>query len=271
MAQVEVGAVTHVGRRNNNEDAFGLLPELGLYAVADGMGGYEGGEVASGLAIRSLLSFVERSHRDPEATWPCRALKELAPPESLLRAGVVQADREIHEHKAGALSQMGSTLVALWLCGGAAVVAHVGDSRIYRWRAGTLEALTTDHSVWAEMQAAGMDPASSGLPYRHQITRALGIRGAEPELQTLSLEEGDLFLLCSDGLHDVLSAERLGALLAEQAPAQALCERLVEAAYAQGGQDNITAVIVRLVGPAQAGVTPRRSPGEPARGDGAAS
>lgn len=240
-------AVSHVGRRSNNEDAFCVAPELGLFAVADGMGGYHGGEVASALAVERLRDFVARAQRDPEGTWPCKEDRRRPLLENVVRAAVLCAHRAIAERREGALAQMGATVVVLLFDGARLAVGHVGDSRLYRLRGGALSRLTRDHSVYEELLAAGLAPgARADFPYRNQITRALGIDAAHlAETSSPEVQRGDTYLLCSDGLSEPLPEARLGALLGGPSVQQA-CERLVRAAYEAGGSDNITAVVVRV-------------------------
>jgi serine/threonine protein phosphatase PrpC len=244
--KVEAVGISHVGRRKNNEDRLCIEPSLGLYAVADGMGGYEGGEVASRLTVDELSGFVARNRRDPGGTWPCKEDKKRSFQENLLSAGVMVAHQAIVAGRVGVLDQMGSTVVAVLVEAGRLTFAHVGDSRLYRLRDGKLEQLTRDHSVWAEMEAHGMAGARENFPYRNQITRALGTNVARPDVATLELQRGDTFLLCSDGLYDPLEAARLGELLSK--PLGEASEALVQAAYDAGGTDNITAVLLRAEG-----------------------
>ncbi len=232
-------AVSLVGRRKNNEDAYLVAPELALYAVADGIGGYAGGEVASRLTVESLESFIARNRRDAQGTWPCKEDKKLSFAENLLRAAVRQAHEAIVKERRGELDQMGSTVVAVLVDGRRATLAHVGDSRIYRLRGGTLSQLTRDHSLWAELEAAGMSPGErAGFPHKNVVTRALGIEAARPDLVTIELEPGDRLLLCSDGVHDPLDAAALRELMEGDAG------EVARAAYEAGSSDNITAVLL---------------------------
>jgi serine/threonine protein phosphatase PrpC len=236
--------LTHVGRRSNNEDALLDARKLGLFAVADGLGGYEGGEIASKLTVSVLESFVEANVRDPQGTWPIRELKSRTFEENLLAAASASAHREISARRTGNLSQMGSTVVAALLRGDKLTVMHCGDSRIYRLREGVVTALTRDHSVWAEMVAAGLAGDRAGFAWKNQITRALGLDGhCTADVATFEVRRGDVYLLCSDGLYDPLEAPRLEAGL-RLSPEEA-CRDLVAAAFEAGSHDNITGVVVR--------------------------
>lgn len=145
-----------VGRRANNEDALLVRPGLGLFVVADGMGGYEGGEVASATVVEALAGFVARNDVDPDGTWPVRERGDLGPLEMLVEASLRVADREVKAKKHGVLSRMGSTAVLALFRGARVVIGHVGDSRVYRLRDGELARLTEDHSVAAELARSGM-------------------------------------------------------------------------------------------------------------------
>lgn len=236
--------LTHVGRRSNNEDALLDARELGLFAVADGLGGYEGGEVASKLTVSVLENFVASNARDPQGTWPIRELKSRTFEENLLAAAGVAAHREIAARRTGNLSQMGSTIVAALLRGSKLTVMHCGDSRIYRLRDREVKALTRDHSVWAEMEAAGLAQDRAGFAWKHQITRALGLEGhSAPDVGTFDVKRGDVYLLCSDGLYDPLGNPRLQQGL--ELDPESACRDLVAAAFSAGSHDNITGVVVR--------------------------
>mgnify|MGYP002648620960 CR=1 FL=1 len=145
--RIDSAGWTHVGRRSHNEDAWTSREDLGLFVVADGMGGYEGGEVASQCVVDAFSGLCERLVRDPEATWPHRRQPHLSHEEDLLLNCTRLAQRAVRARRQGPLREMGSTVVALVLGARGAAVAHVGDSRLYRWRAGQLEPLTRDHSL----------------------------------------------------------------------------------------------------------------------------
>lgn len=240
--QLDAFAISVPGRRANNEDAICARPDLGLFVVADGLGGYDGGEIASELAIDAIEAIVRRTARDADVTWPY----QLDPRHSLDENEVLVATRlagdRINAHRSGRLEQMGSTVAVLRVVGTSAVICHVGDSRVYRLRDGVLESLTIDHSLVAQMVAAGMAP-DAAFPWRHVITRALGMATAEPDVRTEPVRAGDTYLVCSDGLYDPLSDDEMASLLALP-PAEA-CRALVAAAYEAGSRDNISAIVVR--------------------------
>jgi PPM family protein phosphatase len=233
-------AATLTGRRKNNEDAYLVSEGLGLFAVADGMGGYAGGEVASRIAVEELARFIERNRRDGCGTWPCKENRRRSFYENLVSAALTQAHLCIEAQRVGPLDQMGTTVVTVLIEGRDAVLAHVGDSRIYLLRQGALRQLTRDHSLWAELEAAGMNPGPRAeFGYKNMVSRALGITNCyRPDVATLQLEPFDRLLLCSDGLHDLLEPGALAELM------QGPCDALVQAAYDSGSADNITAVLL---------------------------
>ena len=263
--KLECIALTHVGRRDSNQDAFLAAAELGVFAVADGMGGHLGGEVASRLAIEALEELFLRQAQDQDATWPHAADGSILG-ENLVRAATRLAHGRIAARRHGRLSEMGSTLALALAHGDQLVIGHVGDSRVYRLRDGVLAQLTRDHSVYQEMLDQGFDlPAIEDFPYRNMITRALGVQAA-PEVHTHALQQGDVYLLCTDGLSgpvpDARMAEILGGTLGESMldervrldPAAGCDARLARAGVAlmrealeRGGTDNITAVLMRCV------------------------
>ena len=240
--QLDSFALSIPGRRTNNEDAICARPELGLFIVADGMGGYEGGEVASEIAVQSICELVRRTACDRDVTWPYK----IDPARSITENEVVVATRlageRIAARKIGELGQMGSTVVVLRIADDRVVIGHVGDSRAYRLRGGALAQLTIDHSLLAQLEAQGTVPEN--FPFRHVVTRALGTACGEPEVQIDRACVGDVYLLCSDGLSEVLSPAMIAALL--DAPAEQACRALVAAAYAADSRDNISAIVVRV-------------------------
>ena len=227
------GIVSHVGARRRNEDAWVDAPELGLFAVADGMGGHAGGALASRLAAEALLTTFRSQRRDlgPEALG------------ARLETGFRVAEVQVRRRRVAELARMGTTLAALALEAGVGVVAHVGDSRVYRCRGGVVEALTRDHSYVEQMRAAGMAPARH---LRHLITRAVGSDRGPPELRRVDARAGDTFLLCTDGLSDVLGAGHIRRVLARTYAPERSAEALVHEALRRGTQDNVTALVVRI-------------------------
>ena len=243
--QLDTFALSVRGRRSNNEDAFCSRPELGLFVVADGMGGYEGGEIASAIAVDAICELVRRTHGDKDVTWPYKIDPTRTVDENEIIVATRLANERITSRREGELEQMGSTVVVLRIADDRAVIGHVGDSRVYRLRAGVIEQLTIDHSLLAQLIASGSPPPDiETFPWRHVVTRALGTPTGEPEVQLDCALPGDVYLLCSDGLSEVLAPPRIAAMLTH--PAERACRELVEAAYEAGSRDNISAIVVRV-------------------------
>ena len=233
--------VSEVGRRANNEDAWLADPTLGLFVVADGMGGYEGGEIASRTVVSTLNHFFGRT-RDTGLADPTDGH---AVARSRMDLAMRIAHREIMRQRVGHLAQMGSTAVAMLAHGDHMLVAHVGDSRLYRLREDRLDQLTRDHSLYSEMQSAGLMalPGRHECGFSHVITRALGAPGdSRADLRVESVRPGDLFVLCSDGLTDAVSDEMI-ELVATESPRAEVARTLADLAYRRGSSDNITVVV----------------------------
>ncbi|MEM9176124.1 MAG: Stp1/IreP family PP2C-type Ser/Thr phosphatase [Myxococcota bacterium] len=232
-------ASTHVGmRRQANEDRYAIVPELGLYLVADGMGGHKAGQVASHLAAEGAIRAIEALQG---------ASVSLA---ERLRHAVACANREIFTAAQAKqeLSGMGTTFVGMLFGGERLALAHVGDSRAYLLRQGRLRGLTDDHSIVGELlrrhEISEEDAAQH--PHRHVLTRALGVRPrTEPDLAEMTPQEGDVFILCSDGLTGHVDDEEIAERVANEADLEAAAQGLVDAANRAGGQDNITVLLVR--------------------------
>ena len=235
----EAAAQTSLGRvRGSNEDAFGYRADHGFFIVCDGMGGAAGGEVASRITVQAVL---ERMCTD-EADADGRATLHTAIADAN-RAVLDRADRD------PGLYGMGTTLVALLLRAGVALIAHAGDSRCYLWRAGKLERQTHDHSLVDEQMRLGTMTREEAerSPFRSVITRAIGTQQTiTEEILELKTEPGDVFLLCSDGLTREVDEDEIARVLGVGNDLQAAAQRLVEAANEAGGRDNVTCVLVRV-------------------------
>jgi serine/threonine protein phosphatase PrpC len=240
-------AATHIGRRQNNEDFFGLSPELGLFLVADGVGGQEGGEIASRLTVSTITEFFARTANDEEITWPYAFSKTLGRAENRVEAAVRLANQEVLRQKVGPLAQMGSTVVLCSVEQDRIIIGHMGDSRAYRLRGGVLEALTIDHSLYEYLKAqSGREmPPREDFAYNNVITKAIGMSGnVRPEVCSEDFLTGDTYLLCSDGLTGPLSDDKIIEILQGE-DLEKVSKNLVQAAYDAGGKDNITVVVVR--------------------------
>lgn len=228
--------------RANNEDVWAELPEEHFYVLADGMGGHLAGEVAAKEAVLHVCDSMERFLRaNPHPTSDAA--------KSHLRKALSDANtwiRSLSTHHPD-LSGMGTTLCCLLVLGKTVICAHIGDSRIYRFR-GKLERLTQDHSLREELLAQGelTEASAANFPYRNVLTRALGISAhIEPEIQEASFETGDVYFLSSDGLHDALSDKQMETILRQTSSLKEAAITLVDAAKEAGGTDNVTILMLR--------------------------
>jgi PPM family protein phosphatase len=234
---MRVAVATDPGRRRrHNEDAYVCEPPL--FAIADGMGGAQAGEIASGLAA-AVLSEASGDERG----------------EDRVRSLVEEANRRVYRrsNEDAAASGMGTTMTVALVddAGSSVAVAHVGDSRAYRVRGGELEQLTDDHSLVGELVRGGKLSAeeAEAHPQRSVITRAVGTEAdVDVDTFTVEIETGDLYLLCSDGLTDMVPDREILALLAEADDLDRAVHALVDAANAGGGEDNITVVLFAVDG-----------------------
>jgi protein phosphatase len=248
MKIISFGGTDPGKRRSNNEDAYLLDDETGLYAVADGIGGSEGGEVASRIAVDALAGAVVNLVREKDQTEPLGLLRKTGLENSVLRQAVTIANNEIRHAQAERpeLAGMGTTLAMLLLREEFACIANVGDSRAYLLRSGEFKQLTDDHSFVADQLRAGiMTPEQARTsPYRHVITRALGAADeVQPDVTQHRVQRDDKFLLCTDGLTEMVEDEDIGRIVADAEPQEAV-QQLLAAANERGGVDNITAVVV---------------------------
>ena len=266
-SHVVAAGLTDPGRvRESNEDALLMDAGAGLYAVADGMGGHNAGEVASRLAIETLSEFVKTSASDSGITWPYGFNTTLAFEANQLKSAVQLANHQIR-HRATqtpALDGMGSTIIAVLARRDDVCFANVGDSRLYRWRGGALEQVSEDDSWAASMLKAGADPGYvRSHAMRHMLTRALGSDQAlDVDVRHVATEPGDLLLLCSDGLYGPLGDAGIAKVLA--APHATLDEAaagLIQAANDAGGPDNVTVILLRM-GPTDGARARSRAAGE---------
>ena len=253
--RLSVAGSTDVGlKRTQNEDAFLLLPEEHLYCVADGMGGHASGEVAARIAVEEMAEFFRLTGRDEEATWPFKEDRAHGYDENRLLTGVKLANLRIFERARSdeRLKGMGTTLVAAYFPGRAALVGHVGDSRAYLYRQGALRQLTEDHSLLNDFLRTHQLSASEidAFPHKNVIVRALGMKETvQVDLIRQDLEEGDVLLLCCDGLSGMVPDARIAEVLrASHGDLKLAARTLVDAANEACGVDNITCVLVQALG-----------------------
>lgn len=239
-------------RRSQNEDCYVARPEMGLFAVADGMGGHAGGEIASKIAVEAIAEAVEvTATLSAQDAWPLPFDASVSRDANRLRAGFDLANRKIRERviMMPALRGMGTTAVAVLVGDETTTLAHVGDSRAYLYRSADLTRLTRDHS-WVEEQVqtgALSETAAREHPWRNIVTRALSGDGViEVELTELDLRLGDRVILCSDGLSSVLCDVEISEIVSRHADLQTMCDDLVRVTNANGGPDNVTTVVLDI-------------------------
>jgi serine/threonine protein phosphatase PrpC len=251
MTVHRIHARTDVGRaRSHNEDSYCSAPDLGLYAVADGMGGHAAGEVASSLAVQSLVSAVRRDRDFLEDFANGDGNVRPEDIKNLLGAAVNAANAEVyaaaqaHPERRG----MGTTMTALLLVGRRAFIAHVGDSRLYLVRGDEVRQLTEDHSVINELKRRGRlrPEVLDRIPNKNAVTRAVGVfENVEVDTFQVLAAPGDRFVLCSDGLHRYFErdSDLVPLVMGDEEEATA---RMIAYANERGGADNITAIVVTL-------------------------
>ncbi|MBI3610538.1 MAG: Stp1/IreP family PP2C-type Ser/Thr phosphatase [Nitrospirae bacterium] len=249
--QIKAFGQSDVGRvRSSNEDAWGVFPDLRFFIVADGMGGHAAGEVASHMAVDTMRDFIQTTAQSSEITWPVDVDRNLSLPAKRLVAAGKLANEKIYQTSRSnpKLAGMGTTMVAGLIDEDIAYIAHAGDSRAYLIRDDKIQQLTQDHSLINDYITQGllkMEEAGQH-PLRHVITRALGSNAKiDVDLKTVPLVHGDAFLLCSDGLSNLLTEEEM-RLNRPGSPEDlpAACQRLIELANKKGGEDNITVVLI---------------------------
>lgn len=225
--------------RANNEDTFICLETEGVFLVADGMGGHKGGEKAAAIAKEVFLQ------RIPQLGSPDQGNVEGA-----LRDAFIEANTKVREQAATnpEFSGMGCTCAVVTLHAGNFHLAHVGDSRIYLFRQDTIRQVTRDHSYVEELFTRGLisENEKADHPYRHQITRYIGIaQKLDVDITSEPVRDGDSFLLCSDGLSEEVSPDQMQQILAKNLTAKETVDMLIDAALTNGGRDNVTAVVVK--------------------------
>lgn len=227
--------VSHTGRRPTNEDAFLASDALGLFVVADGMGGHNAGEVASGIAVRTIEDAVASANTSPG--------ERLGEAIRLANREVLRAAGRNHE-----CSGMGTTVVAALVTPGEVHYAGIGDSRVYLFHDARLFQLTHDDTWLAHVLASGGDPGRDH-PMRHVLTRVVGLRpDLDVDVKRMPFESGDVLLLCSDGLHGTIADARIAATLGAGLSPNDAANGLVTAALDAGATDNVTAVVMQQLG-----------------------
>jgi PPM family protein phosphatase len=250
--QIASGGLTDVGRvRSNNEDSFRIVSPLQLYVLADGMGGEAHGEVASALAVETVVKHCLEAQQNPAAPFFGKTEAGWSDETKRLSSALYLANKKVFESAESHEDQrgMGATLTTAWVHGMRLSVAHVGDSRAYLLRSGCLLQLTTDHSLVAEQVRRGILTSAEAERSEMQsvLLRALGAHSEiEPEMGEHQLFPRDVLLLCSDGLTRMVTDPEIAGTLQVETEPQKAAQRLVELANDAGGADNITVIVIRL-------------------------
>jgi len=247
----DIGAATDIGCvRETNEDSYRLAPDLNLFVLSDGIGGQAHGEVASELAVDTVIAHCRESLTSPSAPVATPRRPDLSATASRLANALSAANLAIFKAAANdsVLRGMGATIVAAWIQSSRLILAHVGDSRIYLLRSGSFEQLTRDHSLVAEQVRMGLltDEEAEGSKLQTILTRALGVEEmVDVEVAEQDLVAGDTILMCSDGLSRLVYGKIIAQTLQTSRNAQVSADRLVALARQAGGTDNITVIVLR--------------------------
>ena len=250
--RVRFSGATDVGRkRDHNEDSVHLPTQTRLAIVADGMGGHAHGEVASALAVDTMVDYYGRTADMQPLTWPYKVDRDLRGDINRMTTGVLLANLEVHERasKDANCKGMGTTLVATYFLDDTVVVGHVGDSRVYRYRDGSMTQITEDHSLindYIKMKRVTAEEAET-WPHKNVIVRALGMKDSvQVDIITEQPKIGDCYLLCSDGLTDMLSNDQIAHIMTSTPDLDKTVEMLIAGANENGGVDNISVVLARI-------------------------
>ncbi|MBW2439285.1 MAG: serine/threonine-protein phosphatase [Deltaproteobacteria bacterium] len=250
MILIESAGITDRGRkRQANEDALFLEDAMGLYVVADGMGGHLAGEVASRMVVETIGDYIRSCQENAENETPIYCNQTLSKEANRLMSGIHLSNRAVHEAARDNKSYrgMGSTVSAVYFTDGTLIAANVGDSPIYLIRDGQIQLLSVPHTVMAEQSA--LDPANAeklGMEFRHVLTRAMGTEeSVKADIYEIECFRDDILVISSDGLSDKASPEEIKALV-DGNGSDAACRRLVDLANNRGGDDNITAIVLKI-------------------------
>ncbi|MFZ7125731.1 MAG: protein phosphatase 2C domain-containing protein [Desulfobacterales bacterium] len=251
---IEAAALTDVGRvRSQNQDAFLIDPQIRLYAVADGMGGHRAGEVASAMVVDALQRYFRESRSETLLSSGASTEDQtLSEPANRVQAAVHHANRAVFEASRAdeKCRGMGSTIAAVWFDSGTAIAANVGDSPIFLLHDGAIERLSVPHTVEEEERHRNPEISESpDHPFRHMLTRGMGVDPVvDADICEVQCFSGDRMVLCSDGLSNHVSPEEILDIVVS-APAESACAHLLNLANERGGEDNITVMILTVVGP----------------------
>jgi serine/threonine protein phosphatase PrpC len=250
--RVRFSGETHVGMvRAQNEDALHLPVEERLAIVADGMGGHASGEVASKMAVDTVVDYFKETAEEQILTWPFKVDRQGAADVTRLVTSIKLANLKIHEQaqRDASCKGMGTTIVSALFLDDRIIIGHVGDSRVYRIREGQIKQVTEDHSLindYIKMKRMTAEEAAA-WPHKNVIVRALGMKDSvQVDVHTEQPRLGDCYLLCSDGLSGMITDDQIKRVTAAEGDLDRIAERLISAANEAGGKDNITVVLARI-------------------------
>ena len=250
MIEIESSGITDIGRRRDlNEDSFFYDDGMGLYVVADGMGGHNAGEVASNLVVKTMRDYLDQNSVQDPVRDPIKTDQKLSKAARRLLAGIHMSNQVVHQ---AALQNedyrgMGSTVSAVYLTDRTFIVANVGDSLVYLIRKGKIKLLSVPHTLVAEQ--AELDPENAELlwsDFKHVLTRAIGVdKSVKADITEIPFFKNDILVISSDGLTDKATPEEILELVDHQ-QSDLACHKLVDLANARGGEDNITAIVLKI-------------------------
>ncbi len=243
---------TDVGKvREHNEDTIGVDADIGLLVLADGMGGYNAGEVASGIAVKTVMSLVKEAIERQDLTADDKE-SGLSRPSIVLRDSIMRANKIIYQtaKTQPQCEGMGTTIVACLFFDNKVAIAHVGDSRLYRLRASRFEQMTLDHSLLQELVDRGFysQEEAARASNKNYVTRALGVEpSVEVEIHEEPALKGDYYVLCSDGLSDMIEDEDIHLTISTfSASLETIAKQLIQLANDNGGRDNVSVVLAQV-------------------------
>ncbi|MFA6033953.1 MAG: Stp1/IreP family PP2C-type Ser/Thr phosphatase [Myxococcota bacterium] len=248
--QIKAAGLTHIGmKRGHNEDSFFIMQEENLFVVADGMGGHASGEIASQMAVETVANFFKATSNDDEVTWPFKMDREHDYQENRLSTGMKLGNLRIYEaaQREVRYRGMGTTMVSALFSDGDVIIGHVGDSRAYLIRNGEIRQITEDHSLLNDYIKARKLTAEEieNFPHKNVIVRALGMKDSiAVDINRLSPEAGDVYLLCTDGLSGMVKDADMAQIVAAN-PIENAVGELIKAANENGGNDNITVILIK--------------------------
>jgi len=250
--RVRFSGATDIGMtRDHNEDSLYLPSDMRLAIVADGMGGHASGEVASSIAIETVVDYFKKTASAQILTWPYKVDRDNQADVNRMITAIMLANLEIFEKAQRETDKkgMGTTVVGIYFLDDTAIIGHVGDSRVYRLRDGKLTQLTEDHSLindYIKMKRVTAEEAEK-WPHKNVIVRALGMKeSVQVDIMSETPRVGDCYLLCTDGLCGMLSDKQMEHIVAYEDDLDKAVDLLIQGANDEGGTDNITAILARI-------------------------